>query len=358
MTMKTSLLGQVGLGVLSFCLLSSEAHAKPRHHTHHAQAPAASAEAQALQQQVEALKQQVESLQAWHDSEAGRSQDLSAQVTDLKQQLAQAQTQAQAAQTQAQEQIQTIPGVVHDQIAAAQPKDGKLHYKGISLTLGGFVAAEGIYRSKNELADISSQFAKLPFDNTPLGHTNELRGTARQSRVSFLAEGDVNQSTHLAMYGEFDFQAGAQTGNSNESNSYSPRIRHLYGTVDWADPGLGGGLHLLAGQTWSLTTMNSKGITPRNEVTPPTIDAQYVPGFTWAPPTPDPRDGRLRRKAGLGRRLGREPTDHFRQRGHRHDRHLGQWPDGHRQRRPDVGLRQRQYPVAQPGPGRGRQAGL
>ncbi len=29
-------------------------------------------------------------------------------------------------------------------------------------------------------------------------------------------------------------------------------------------------------------TLNSKGITPRNEVTPPQIDAQYVPGFAWA----------------------------------------------------------------------------
>ena len=28
-------------------------------------------------------------------------------------------------------------------------------------------------------------------------------------------------------------------------------------------------------------TLNSKGITPRNEVLPPQIDAQYIPGFTW-----------------------------------------------------------------------------
>ena len=29
-------------------------------------------------------------------------------------------------------------------------------------------------------------------------------------------------------------------------------------------------------------TLNNKGITPRSEVTPPTIDAQYVPGFSWS----------------------------------------------------------------------------
>jgi hypothetical protein len=38
----------------------------------------------------------------------------------------------------------------------------------------------------------------------------------------------------------------------------------------------------LAGQTWSLITLDGVGITPRTEVTPLTIDAQYVPGFTWA----------------------------------------------------------------------------
>jgi hypothetical protein len=50
--------------------------------------------------------------------------------------------------------------------------------------------------------------------------------------------------------------------------------------VDWDQPF--GGIQLLAGQTWSLLTLNAKGITPRTEVTPLTIDAQYVPGFNWA----------------------------------------------------------------------------
>jgi hypothetical protein len=39
---------------------------------------------------------------------------------------------------------------------------------------------------------------------------------------------------------------------------------------------------LLAGQSWSLVTMQAKGITPRNEDIPPTIDAQYIPGFSFA----------------------------------------------------------------------------
>ena len=67
------------------------------------------------------------------------------------------------------------------------------------------------------------------------------------------------------------------TSNENESNSFVPRIRNLYAALDANEYGM----HVLAGQNWSLATMNSKGITPRNEVTPPTIDSQYVPGFVW-----------------------------------------------------------------------------
>jgi hypothetical protein len=82
----------------------------------------------------------------------------------------------------------------------------------------------------------------------------------------------------LAAYYELDFLGGAQTANQNESNSFNPRTRNVYMTIDWDKPGL----HMLAGQNWSLLTLNSVGITPRTELTPPQIDAQYIPGFTWA----------------------------------------------------------------------------
>jgi hypothetical protein len=153
----------------------------------------------------------------------------------------------------------------------------KLAYKGITLTLGGFAAAESVYRSANETADIGSSFSAIPLPNSALGHTSELRLTARQSRLSALMQGRVSDTTQAAMYGEFDFLGAAQTANSNESNSYTPRIRNLYGSVDWDSTGL----HLLAGQNWSLVTMNTMGITPRNEAAPLVIEAQYVPGFSW-----------------------------------------------------------------------------
>jgi hypothetical protein len=177
---------------------------------------------------------------------------------------------------------QAIPAQVQTQVQtavdAAKPKTDKLYYKGVTVTLGGFAALESVYRSHNETSDIGSTFSGIPLPNSSVGQTQEFRFTARQSRVSALAEGDVSSATHLGFYGEFDFLGAAQTANSNESNSYNLRIRHLYNQIDWND----WSLHLLAGQTWSLVTMNTKGITPRNEDIPLTIDAQYVPGFNWA----------------------------------------------------------------------------
>ena len=159
------------------------------------------------------------------------------------------------------------------------PETGvNFNMKGISVNLGGFIEAAQVYRSRNETSDVASQFQNLPLGNKQGYYQDETRFSARQSRLSILAKGDYSDSTHIAGYYEMDFLGAAPTANSNESNSYNPRIRHLYTTADWDRLGL----HLLAGQTWSLVTMNGEGIIPRKELTPLTIEAQYVPGFTWA----------------------------------------------------------------------------
>ncbi|HXZ25194.1 MAG TPA: hypothetical protein VEI24_03150, partial [Nitrospiria bacterium] len=53
--------------------------------------------------------------------------------------------------------------------------------------------------------------------------------------------------------------------------------RNVYLTVDWYTYGL----HLLAGQNWSLVTLYAQGLVPRSEYIPQTIDAQYAVGFNW-----------------------------------------------------------------------------
>lgn len=165
-------------------------------------------------------------------------------------------------------------------LAETSAPDGglKLNLKGITVNVGGFLEAASIYRSRNLNSDLSTPFQRLPLRNSPGYYQDETRFSARQSRLSVLVKGDYDQSTHLAGYYEMDFLGAAPTANSVQSNSFTPRTRHLYSTIDWDRLGL----HLLAGQSWSLVTMNGEGIIARKEAIPFTIDSQYVPGYTWA----------------------------------------------------------------------------
>jgi hypothetical protein len=201
-----------------------------------------------------------------------------AQIDYMKRQIDLMQQKLQDLQTTTQTTQQTATATAAA-IAKVTPPAGKKGFQmgAITVTPGGFIAAEGLYDNKYMLSDIDTKFNTIPFGNSSNDHVDQGRFTARQSRLSLLATSDVNSTTHVAAYYEMDFLGAAGTANSNQSNSYTPRIRHIYTTLDWDDLGL----HFLAGQTWSLATLNGKGITPRNEVTPLTIDAQYVVGFDW-----------------------------------------------------------------------------
>ncbi len=278
MTIKTSLLSSAALGVICALSMVGAADAAAKHK--------AAAGEPSLAEQVKQLQATVESLEQTVQAQAAAQQQsqaaTAAQLQDAQSRADAATAAAKSAQAKLDMQIQQIPGSVQTAVAAL-PKSApttidKMKYKGITITPGGYLEAAGIYRSKNIESDMASSYAKIPFENAPLSKTQEFRESERQSRLTLLAAGDVTPTMHAVMYGEFDFLGAAQTANSNESNSFTPRTRVLYGTVDWDDLGL----HFLAGDNWSLATLNSKGITPRNEVPPPAIDAQYVPGFAWA----------------------------------------------------------------------------
>jgi outer membrane murein-binding lipoprotein Lpp len=173
-------------------------------------------------------------------------------------------------QTAGQQNASTTPG---------STPNGSFRLGGITVTLGGFVEGAGIFRTRNEVTDVSSNFnTGIPLPNSALYHENEFRASARQSRISLLAEGNISPAQKLTAYFETDFQGGSPTANQNETNSYNLRLRQAYGTYDNTDLGL----HVLAGQSWSLLTQQQVGITPRKEDIPLTIDAQYAVGFNWA----------------------------------------------------------------------------
>jgi hypothetical protein len=148
---------------------------------------------------------------------------------------------------------------------------------GVKVTLGGYVAAESVFRQRNQVADMGSNFNAIPYPFSPLFSEREFHASARGSRLSLLAEGDVDAAQHLAAYFEADFLGVGQNSNYVETNSWAPRLRQAYFTYDNAD----WGTHILAGQAWSLLTQNKVGIVPRQENIPLVIDYNQAVGFDY-----------------------------------------------------------------------------
>ena len=157
--------------------------------------------------------------------------------------------------------------------ALASPET--LHFRGITLTPGGFLAGETVWRQRGIGGDVNTQFSGLPFPGQTAGVLSEFNASARQSRISLLAEGKGPAST-LRGYYESDFLSAGTTSNDNQSNSYTLRLRQA-----WAQAQLQSRWTLTAGQMWSLATEYKAGLVNNQEAIPLTINAQYNVGFTW-----------------------------------------------------------------------------
>jgi hypothetical protein len=152
-----------------------------------------------------------------------------------------------------------------------------IHAGPVTILFGGFTELAAIYRNRNQTADVGSNFnTAIPFPSSQQYDISEFRMSARQSRFSMLVQGDPYAGATAESYLEADFLGAAPTANSNESNSYNLRIRQFYGLF-----ATDSGFSLVAGEMWSLVTLEKKGMNPRDENIPLTIDAQYVPGFNW-----------------------------------------------------------------------------
>lgn len=156
-----------------------------------------------------------------------------------------------------------------------QAENVAIQFKGITITPGGFVAAETVSRTRATGATINTPFNGIPYPGSDLAKVSENSFTARQSRLSLLAEGTVG-STKLSGYYEADWLGTGVTSNDRQSNSYVFRQRLVFGTI-----ALDNGWSVIGGQQWSLVTENRKGIYNRQEVIPLTIDPQYNVGFNW-----------------------------------------------------------------------------
>ncbi len=252
---------------------------------------------------VQALKDAIASQQAALAQQGQQIQELRNELHSKDQAVTQAQaaatdaaSKADAAQAQASQQQQTVVELKSDvtdlktnvnntalslqetqkNVNSAMESPVALHYKGITITPGGFAAAEFVRRSRALGSDINTPFNSLTMPGAAQSSISEFFGSGRQSRISMLAEGRLS-ATKLSGYYEADFLSAGVTSNNNESNSYTMRQRQA-----WGQAAMDNGFTFTGGQMWSLVTETKHGTDNRSEALPMTIDPQYTVGFSWA----------------------------------------------------------------------------
>jgi hypothetical protein len=286
--------------VLTVSLLAAEA---PQATTSSAKKKAAKAAANSVSSQLSEMKQAIDAQQRQIQQLSDQLQTRDQRIQQLEQRLdqsqtvaAQAQTKADNAAAQSAEQAQAVTALKTDvtdlktdvtngalslqetqkNIQSSLESPLAIHYKGITLTPGGFAAAETVWRQHALGSDVNTPFNSIPFNGSAQSHISEFFGSGRQSRASLLAEGKLG-SAKIGSYFEADFLSAGVTSNNNESNSYTLRQRQA-----WAQAGLNSGWTFTGGQMWSLVTETKNGMDNRTEAVPMTIDPQYNVGFSWA----------------------------------------------------------------------------
>lgn len=251
---------------------------------------------------VQALKDAIASQQAAIAAQQQQIQSLMDELHRKDQAVQQvqsvasdAETKATAAQAQAAQQQQAVVELKSDvsdlksnvtntalsvqetqkNVNEALESPAALHYKGITLTPGGFVAAEFVRRSR-ALGGEATPFNSLTMPGASQSTISEFYGSGRQSRLSFLATGQL-KNVKIGGYYEADFLGVGTTSNPNQTNSYPLRQRQAFGQAAFA-----GGWTITGGQMWTLLTETKKGLDNRTEATPMTIDPNYTVGFTFA----------------------------------------------------------------------------
>ena len=227
-----------------------------------AQSTAASAQSQAATAQSQAAEAttQAQSAAAATQSQAEAVTSLKSTVTDLQT------TSVGLAGT-----ISTTKQELNDKIDSPSA----LRYKGVTITPGGFVAFEGVYRGRSVNSDINTPLNSIPFPSANEGHVSELNFSGRQSRLSALVQGNAGD-WGLSGYYEMDWLGTGTSSNNNQSNSYVLRQRQIWGQAAHKS-----GFTITGGQMWSLVTEMRKGTDARTEIQPQTIDSQYLVGYSW-----------------------------------------------------------------------------
>ncbi len=233
---------------------------------------------------------------------------LEREVQDLKQQLQESNKTAEAARADAaqarkelegaqqvvghnDQQVATLQSAVSDlkststsiaETVQAQQKEqqelkhpNSLHFKGIELTPGGFLAAETVDRQRGVGADVNTPFSSIRLPARPRVCSPssmpvpDSRGFLCSRKVSY------PRPPCAATMRPISFPP-AQPPTTTNRTATPLRLRQA-----WAQAALNSGWTITGGQMWSLATEYRHGLDNLAEAVPLTIDAQYNVGYTW-----------------------------------------------------------------------------
>ncbi len=226
--------------------------------------------------QIEAMQTGTQSVQEKAATTTAKVQTLdnavhenTTQVSDVQSKVATLQTESSSVSTSVQ-QVTTAQATLQKKV----DEPASIHFKGVTIVPGGFLAGESIWRQRAMNADIYTNFNATPYMNSGEAHTSEWVPTARQSRPSVLVSGKVPFGTITGFF-EGDFLSAGVTSNSLQSNSYTLRTRQAWGQLST------GHFKFTGGQMWTLLTENKKSADPGQEAVPLFFDANLHVGDTY-----------------------------------------------------------------------------
>lgn len=257
--------------------------------------PTVSDQLSEMKQAIDAQQQQIKQLSHLIESRDQKIQQLEQRLDQSQAAAVAAQTKADTAVAQESEQQQTVMALKSDvtdlrttatnsamslqetqkSVRDALESPLSIHFKGVTLTPGGFLAGESVYRTR-ALGGEATPFNSVSMPGSGQNAISEFFGSGRQSRITMLAEGKIADAK-LTGYYEADFLSGAVTSNNNATNSYSLRQRQV-----WSQAAFTNGWSFTGGQMWTLVAETKKGLDNRTEATPMTIDPNYTVGFSFA----------------------------------------------------------------------------
>jgi hypothetical protein len=243
----------------------------------------------AQQLQIERLSQQLQRQQAQQSAAEAPARNDAAPTPPASQQVAEVRPAAVSSSSPAAPQQDTAPQSGLNMQDNAPPPINPLqspivsiHFKGITITPGGFAEAAFVRRSRELGADLPTPFNSLTMPGASQSALPEFFGSARQSRPTIYIDGRL-KNVEFSSYVSGDFLSAGVTSSATQTNSYTFRLRQAWGQAKWDN-----GFSFIGGQMWSLVTENKASIAPSddlgktNDARPMTIDPGYNVGFTFA----------------------------------------------------------------------------